>query len=235
LTLIAEYEFIRGRLIGPADNRKDHPMPLTNPPQSSPPFSRRACSPSPSRRSNFATIFALTLLIVAGCVPSLHEMYTDHDSIFDPALVGTFSSKDSTWTFSKHDESSYDLVLLDKDAKATKFLVHLVKVPDGTMFLDVFPADDPTNPNFIPNHSFMLVYQISPTLKLANLDPDWTKKYLADHPDALAHEKVKDDIVLTAAPADVQKFLAANAKTDGAFSSGDDLIRQVPATAPAGK
>jgi len=46
------------------------------------------------------------LLILGGCVPSLHPFYVDKDVAFDPSVLGTWSDKESkeTWEFTKHGE-----------------------------------------------------------------------------------------------------------------------------------
>ncbi len=57
--------------------------------------------------------FVGALVILAGCVPSLHPLYTDKDTVFELALLGKWSEKDSkaTWTFTKGNKKQYNLVL----------------------------------------------------------------------------------------------------------------------------
>ena len=62
--------------------------------------------------------FALVLLLtLAGCVFSLHPLYTDEDLVFDPALVGTWAQDNSgnTWEFGKGNRNNYELVIRESD------------------------------------------------------------------------------------------------------------------------
>ncbi|MBI3044618.1 MAG: hypothetical protein HYY78_17510 [Betaproteobacteria bacterium] len=52
--------------------------------------------------------FALKLsLTLAGCVFSLHPLYTDEDVVFDPALIGAWvqGNAGNTWEFGKGNRS----------------------------------------------------------------------------------------------------------------------------------
>jgi hypothetical protein len=154
---------------------------------------------------------------------------------FDPALVGVWAKKDDkeTWAFTKRDEKSYKLVYTEKDGKSGEFIVHLVKLA-GATFLDLFPEDPKlTQPAFyqahlLPAHTFILVPQIAPTLRLSFLSPDWLKKFLTSNPTAIKYEKLDDRIVLTAQPQDLQKFLLSHLKATDAFSEPAELERAKP-------
>jgi hypothetical protein len=176
------------------------------------------------------------LIFLAGCVPSLHPLYTDDDLVFDPDLVGEWSEKGSTetWTFTKSGEKEYGLVYVDEKGKRGEFIVHLVKAEEQ-LFLDLFPEDpdfkeevnDFYTGHVLGVHTFMRIEQIRPTLRMAPLNPDWIKKYLQDHPDGIRHEKVDDWILLTAQPKELQAFLIKHEKTEDAFDETGDLIRTV--------
>ena len=172
-------------------------------------------------------------ILLCGCVPSLYPLYTDEDVIFDPNLVGVWSEKDAKdkWAFSQEDNKTYKLVYTDEKGLPGEFIVHLVNVQDR-LFLDLFPADPNLKENdfykahLLPAHTFMKVEHINATLRMAPMNPDWLNKYLEDHPDAIAHEKVDDRIVLTAKPKVIQAFLIKNEKTEGLFGDMSDLIKQ---------
>jgi len=188
----------------------------------------------------FARLIKLSLLVlVAGCVPSLQPLYTDRDVVFDPALVGVWAQDKDTrenWAFTKDDEKSYKLVYTDKDGKAGPFVAHLLKV-GSTQFLDLYPLDPKLAENnfyklhLVAAHTFLLVSQIQPTLRMAPLNPDWLKKFLATNPTAIRHETVDDRIVLTAGPGELQAFLLAHLKTKDAFPEPVELERIKPTNA----
>ncbi len=176
------------------------------------------------------------LLALAGCVPSLHPLYTDADVVFDPALIGVWGEKSDakeTWAFTKDTGKAYHLVDTDKDGKTGNFVVHLVDL-GGTRFLDLYPADPKMAENdfykmhLVPAHSFALVSEIGPALGLAFLNPDWLKKTLESSPDAIKHEVVEDTILLTAQPKELQRFLLANLKTKNAFGETRDWYASAP-------
>jgi hypothetical protein len=173
-----------------------------------------------------AVLSALLLgLVLASCVPSLHPIYTKKDLIFNPALVGVWSEEDkpSTWAFTQSDKESYRLVYTDEKGNPGEFIVHLAKF-DDVMFLDLYPEKPKLEKNdyyrfhLLPVHTYLYVKAIEPDLKMAAMNPDWLKSYLADHPDAIKYEVVKDEIVLTAKPKQLQAFVVKHLKTDGAFS-----------------
>ena len=111
---------------------------------------------------------------------------------------------------------------------------------EGRLFLDLFPMEldskktdeDPKENAFyklhlVPAHTFMLVKQIQPTLRMAFLNPSWAKDYLKAHPDAVRHEKVDhDEIVLTAPTKELQAFVLKHEKDADAFATLDPMTAQ---------
>jgi hypothetical protein len=168
------------------------------------------------------------LLVLLGCIPSLHPLYTEKDITFNQDLVGTWEVKDSkdTLTFTKKGEKAYKLVTEDSYGKKGKFTAYLVKVGD-LLFLDFYPIksdaikNDTYESNLVQAHTFMKVNQIEPELKMAMMQPDWIKQYLKDNPEALKHEKVEDRIILTAQPGELQAFLMKHVKTTDAWLEFD--------------
>ena len=182
-----------------------------------------------------ATIISIGfLLIMSGCIPSVHPLYTEQDLIFDPLLVGEWADKDgkATWTFTKNAEKAYTLRYVDEKGKKGDFVVHLLKVGDRR-FLDFYPAD----PDLLQNdfykchlmavHTFMRMQQQGDVIQMAFPKPDWIKKCLKEHPDAIKHEEVDDGILLTAQPKDLQAFLLKHDKTPDAWNECSPMTRRV--------
>ena len=179
------------------------------------------------------------LLILGGCVSSLHPLYTEKDLIFDPALLGEWTADDgkATWAFTKNGETQYQLVCADDEGKQGRFQVHLLKI-EGRLFLDLFPMDDndAKDDDFyklhrVPAHTFMFVKQIQPTLQMAFLDPFQTRDYLKDHPESIRHEKIEHDrIVLTAQPKELQAFVLQH--ENDLFRKMDPLKRKASTKKP---
>jgi hypothetical protein len=161
------------------------------------------------------------LVLVAGCVPSLQPLYTPDTIAFDPALVGAWcqTNKEDRWEFTKSGDDHYKLNHTDKEKHTAEFTGYLVKVKDQR-FLDLYPEDSDAKLNdlfamyLVAAHTFLWVPKSGATLELAMMSPDAVKKLLAEKPNAVKHEKVKDGILLTAAPKELQAFLAASDLTE---------------------
>jgi hypothetical protein len=157
------------------------------------------------------------LALAAGCVPSLQPLYTPDTITFDPALLGTWGETNKTerWEFTKAGEDHYTLKHTDKEKRSAEFAAYLVKVKDQR-FLDIYPEDSEAKLNdlfamhMVPAHTFLWIPKLGATLEMTLMKPDAIKQLLADKPAALKHEKVKDGILLTAAPKELQAFLAAS-------------------------
>ena len=186
-------------------------------------------------------VFVLGVLL-AGCVPSLHPLYTPKDVVYDPKLVGVWADPNSndsgTWEFRPAEPNSYTMVFTDKDKKIGSFGVHLVKL-DNTLFLDVFP-NDPNMPqngyyqlHLLPVHTFMKVDQIEPRLKLRFMDVDKFTKRLEKNPALLKHEIIQQGadkkVVLTASTKELQEFMRKHANDEGVFGDASNMKRVLAA------
>jgi len=180
----------------------------------------------------FTMLFGV-LLLSAGCVRSLHPMYTEKDLVFEPSLIGQWAEDDSKeiWAFSKADTNAYQLVYTDDTGAQGTFNVRLLNI-EGNLFLDFFPAELDLKENafyvfhLLPVHTFVRVKQIEPTLQMSSPDLDWLKKHIAADPGAIRHEKLGDEIILTAAVKDLQAFWLKHLDTEGAFGDPIDLKRK---------
>jgi hypothetical protein len=193
-------------------------------------------------RGYTVAVFVISGLLLLGCIPSFHPLFTSEDVAFDPALVGTWTNEEGNETlrFTAAKKKSYRMVYTDKEGKAGAFEAHLVRI-DGHTFLDLFPADaDLPQSNFykahfVPAHTFLLVHEISPPrLRVAMVSPEWLNKYLKEHPDALKHERREGgQLLLTASTKQLQQFFAKHVKTPKAFGEPASLTRLEPTGQPA--
>jgi hypothetical protein len=182
-------------------------------------------------------LFFVIAITVAGCVPSLHPLYTDKDVVYDPKLIGVWSdpnSKDTgTWEFRAAEPNNYKMIYTDKDKAAGTFGVYLVRI-DEMLFLDLFPIDPNLPQNgfyqlhLIPAHTFMKVDQIEPTLKLRFMDSDIFEK----KPDLLKHEVLDHEgskkLVLTASTKELQEFMRKHANDKDVFGEPSNMKRVLP-------
>ena len=177
------------------------------------------------------SITILFILCLAGCVPSLHQLYTSNTLVYDPTIVGTWQQEEERWQFvGNPDDKSYELTVTEKNGKQSKLKVHLVEV-DGQRFFDFYLADDPeieagdwTKFHLLAVHLFFKVQKTENIFKVAAMEPDDIEKMLKEKPEWVKHEIVKDDrVVLTDTPENLQKFLLEGLKTEGFFGDPTEL------------
>lgn len=190
---------------------------------------------------NARYLFASALVVLMGCVPSLHELYTDQTLVFDPTIAGRWQQEndEAVWDFSAEAESkSWTLTIKEKEGKESLLKVHLVEIA-GKRFFDFYPAEnveiemgDWLKATLIPGHLFVRVEKTGTNLMLAVLNPDTIEKLLEKKPDMVKHERLDDDrIVLTDNPKGLQTFIAAGLQIEKFF--GDPIvIKRIPAVVP---
>ena len=186
---------------------------------------------------NIAKLLLLSLfLALTGCVPSLSPLYTEPDLIYDNSLVGVWLDKESgeTWAFSNGGKLEYKLLHTAEDGRSGEFSARLVKI-EGKLFLDIvpvktgFPQNDFFQSHLLTTHTFMNVVRSGPDVQIAVLESRWLKDVVETNRDAIRHEKINGEIVLTASSKELQKFLLANLKTKEAFSQPLELTRKASA------
>lgn len=187
----------------------------------------------------FGGMAALTILLLAACVPSVHPLYTEKDLVQEPTLSGSWTNTSSSdhWAFETAEGKSYQLVQTDADGRVATFSTHLLKL-DGVLFLDVQVTDlkggsekinEIAQITLIPGHLFFKVAELGPDLKLALVNPDWLGKLLEKNPKALAHIKTDHAFALTASTKELQRFFRKHLKHPEMFST--DLIELKRASA----
>ncbi len=183
---------------------------------------------------NIPKLLILSLLLtLTGCVQSLNPLYTDQDLIYDNSLVGVWLDQESgeTWAFSNGGKLEYKLLHTEEDGRSGEFSARLVRVEEKT-FLDIvpvktgFPQSDFYQSHLLTTHTFMHVVRNGPTVEIRVLELRWVKDLLADNPEAIRHEKINGEIILTSQPKETQKFLLANLNAKEAFSEPLELTRK---------
>jgi hypothetical protein len=170
------------------------------------------------------------LLLLTGCVVSLHPVYTQGDIVFEPALVGRWAEGPDVFQFEKAGDKTYRLTYTDESGASGTFTAHLLKL-DGDLYLDLFPEDPELKENdfykmhIVAVHTFMRVKQISPQLQMAFMDYDWLDKLLEKTPEALKHEREENRVIVTASTKELQAFLRKYSKAEGFWGGFLDMKR----------
>lgn len=178
---------------------------------------------------------AAGLLVLAGCwQKSVYPFYTSRDLAPDGNLVGTWeeakeSDDKQRWVFKQADAQSYGLEIVDSKENKRPYLAHLFKF-EGQRFLDVVPPPD-RQVSAIPAHHLFRLSEVSSTLKIAPLNPEWIAEYLKTSPTALQHIKTpdpehpedreKDEFILTADTQALQSFLRKHLDEEKLFVEPD--------------
>jgi hypothetical protein len=160
------------------------------------------------------------LVILTGCLPSLNPAFDAENSVFDPAVMGTWTQAGSQarWEFSRRDDRSYGLVYTDNDGQQGRFVARLVKLQDS-LFLDLFPEEIEGQASafykfhLVPIHTIYRVQAIEPRLTLSAIDYKWLEKFLAEHPDAIQYATFNGRKLISAPTEDVQEFLREHKET----------------------
>jgi hypothetical protein len=156
----------------------------------------------------------------------LNPLYTEADLTTDPALVGTWEEKGTgeAWTFSNSDKFKYKLVHTDSDGRKSEYDARLVKL-EGELFLDIVPIKPSLTQN-VATHTFVHIERKDSKVHISYMEPRWLKDFLAANPDAIGHERINGEIVLTSSPKETQKFVLAHLKTREAFSGPTEFSRK---------
>jgi hypothetical protein len=160
-----------------------------------------------------AAFYSLAL-ILGGCVPSVHPLFTENEQISDANIVGIWYTTDSndTWVF-KPQEKGYEGIYIENNKNMSSFDVKIGKL-GKYMFLDVYPQKANLADNdfykslLVYAHTFLKMELTKDSLKLSVMSPDSIDKLLKSDPNIIKHERVEDGkVVLTASTKELQDFM----------------------------
>jgi hypothetical protein len=189
---------------------------------------------------------ALIFMLLAGCIPSLHPLYTDKDRVRMDEITGTWLSDDSSTMYrimaDSNDQRAYLLTyfelsnkggMFQSDSSHANFEVNLVRL-GGSAFMDFYPGKNEELDNMnmllaihlIPAHTFARFRVTRDSLFIWRFDPDWLQKLFDENRIRIAHEKTDDQIVLTASTEELQKFVTKYAGDPEAYIRPEVLVRK---------
>ncbi|HKL31371.1 MAG TPA: hypothetical protein VJ919_02485 [Tangfeifania sp.] len=188
---------------------------------------------------------AFITFFFSGCVVySFYPLYTEDDLFANDILTGKWIDDEGTEWFFEHayfgkkapeniDSTSYVLKLKTKDEthfSAKEFSVHVVKL-GGTYFLDFyleeFLDDDElelASFHIIPVHTFAKLTFTDDELQINWFDQDWLEDLIEKNRIRIHHENNGDFILLTAKPAELQKFVTKYVNSEEAFEDGMEAV-----------
>lgn len=183
----------------------------------------------------------ILFLFFSGCVVfSFYPLYTEKDLFPNDLLVGEWMDNDSAvWKFDfnyngkqlpdNKDSTAFILQIKEKgstDFGHGKMIIHIVKL-GGTYFLDFYATDyldkqDLTVLDFhlVPVHSFAKLDIKGDKAIIRWFDPKWLQELIEKNRIRIHHENNGDYILLTAQPAELQKFVLKYVNSEEAFEDG---------------
>lgn len=193
------------------------------------------------KRFPAASLGALTgtLLLLAGCIPSVHPFFTEQDIVRDPRLLGPWQCEDEHWGFAAAPENDGSCVLTVEDTgkgKRSALTAQLFKLGDD-LFLDLSPREldlrgqhDLATASLIAGHLLLRVRTLGEFLEVSYCNYEWLGKYLEQHPAALAHHvdrrgKADRSAVITAETAALQAFVRAHLAEGELFDRAGEARR----------
>lgn len=179
----------------------------------------------------------LAITLVPGCVvTSVYPFYLEKNVLFEPALLGSWQKAgqpDEQWAFARGKANDYLISFVSKDStnvfQGYAFQLH------GEKFLDLSAAEWKADiqPEPVPSHLLARIRQTAPSLKLAPLNYDWLKEWVAKNPKAIRHIIIKTGdgpedrrVILTGDTRELQRFVTKHLDTKGAW---DDELELQPA------
>ncbi|OEK00138.1 hypothetical protein BFP97_00785 [Roseivirga sp. 4D4] len=125
------------------------------------------------------------------------------------------------------EEESYKMVVMD-DGERLVYMAHVVSIGKD-YFLDLYPlpeySDATFGENLFPVHTFMKMDITDGKLNLTMFDLEKLNKLFESNLIRLRHEKVDGQVLITAQPKEIQKFLEKYADDESVFDSVDTYSR----------
>ncbi len=167
-------------------------------------------------------------LSAAGCLWSVHPLYTSETGVFEPALLGVWATADGEKTaiIQHGDDNSYEITYLQEDLSegaSGKYRGRLVRLGEY-LFLDVYPDKKAVEAlmeakpvwYLLPTHTFYRL-QLNGDAVTVSLVDDELVRGTGEPP--LANEKVTDEdgYLLTASPTEMQAQLKKRAGDESIY------------------
>lgn len=188
-----------------------------------------------------AAILALAVCATGCLQPSLNPLFLPEDAVFDEGLLGTWVCQDETWTFARTADEDwrgrevFTVTIQRSDNDTTSELFAWLGRLDGALFATFTPKSDLPAPNrffarhVVPVYTFGRI-TIEPTrLRLNMLDADWIEKAEAAGLLTIGVKRTepRSDVLLSAKPAELQRFARAYADNDDVFSDRVEFVRPI--------
>lgn len=174
-----------------------------------------------------AIIVGLCVLFPGCPVRSLSPLFHDGEIVFDPTLIGTWESVESseTFMFEKWGNKKYIMMVKGKDGDTSKYNADLGKI-GTTWFLDVYPSGNRNDYLDMPTHMIARMLLGKDTMKMALLEGDWMEEMIESGKLTISHWRNNREMVLTASTDELQRVVRQYADDEKAYPDTSVLVRQ---------
>lgn len=192
-------------------------------------------------------ILMALLIPLGGCsapARSLRPLIPVEQAVSVPELAGTWgddaaqakAGTGTAWTFEEQKNHEYKLTVVDMEEDSTYVLNVRLGRLGGHLFVDTILSEATirgvkvdADVFWVPIHYFGRM-EIGPDeLHVRLLGEDWLKKALEEGRANLRHEKLEEEILLTATTEELQELAIQQGWDDEVFSYTVDLWRRKPA------
>lgn len=202
----------------------------------------------------FISVVLLMLIISGCTVLSFYPLYTEDVLIRNDKIIGKWETiessdtlvweiifKDKKW-IKKHNNPAdrgsreepnkfaYSLFLYyaANPEKKAEFQLHLVEL-NGKTYIDFFPEQWNVDISILEFHlmgvhTFARVNIENDSIAINWFDSDWFKENLESNKIRIKHEKNSANILLTAQPKELQKFVSKYSNDEDAFDADSQVI-----------
>ena len=175
-------------------------------------------------------LIVVSVVLLAGCLPTLHPLATEQNSVFDPAFLGVWvqPGQSTTWSVTHNGDRSYRIVHSDHSNPPGQFIGRLTRVKD-TLFLDLKPDEATHRRNSIERihtiatHTLYRVELKENELVIFAIDFDKFKPFLDEHPEEVPSVKWGDRMLITASTSQLVDFVG---EQEAMFSHPMKLMRE---------
>jgi hypothetical protein len=153
-------------------------------------------------------------IFISSCVPSIHPLYKQGETIVESFLLGEWKSGDESWNFTNQVNDHYLLSHNDGENSA-EFEVHMVKL-DGKYFLDITPREVETcdylqSVTTLSVHTFAYIEPEGDNIQLRFMSMELLENGLKSGGVSVSHIKDSEEaIILTAQTDELQAFVVKN-------------------------
>jgi hypothetical protein len=191
-------------------------------------------------------IVVIIILITAlsGCLSTLHPLFTEKDLVFEPRLLGAWTSGtgNNTAVFEKGNPELFKelpgplqkiadkgyFVSIEKDGKLVRYHAFLCRI-GKELYLDYFPAETPRQKlydvfykaHFIKMHSFYRVrFKDNNSFEIGQFDEAYLRNLIDKKQVRIQYEERFDESYLITAPTEeLQQYVIKYGDNEAAYNS----------------